>query len=473
MQGAAKVGFLVVVFAILLYGGYAVLGRALLREKTVTYYADFADAGGTNRGTLVTMAGVKIGTVPEIELISPTKARMTITISEEVKVPRGSVAKISGSLIGIGGNPIEIVPPAGATNGYVAAGETIPGVRSSAMEGLLPDTKETFKELNLTLAATRKLIENKELQAKLEKVLDTSSATLAKFGTMADNAQGLMAKANGIVDQNQAAMANAMRNASLAMSDVRKSTLLITKLIESGKYQKETLALLKQLNATATKADDLMVGINNFVLDSKMQGDLKESVANVNKMTDSGTRIAANTEEISKNGIILSQKAIELTDKANAIAEEAKAAFEKISGFFTRGSGKPAIPKAEAHLDLTRQSNPGHWRTDLWGRLDTGKGFVDVGLYDAFESNKAILQMGEPLGKSADYRYGIFASKPGVGVDFRVAPRVSLRSDLFDINNPHFDVRAHLDFGNGFVGWLGLERIFDRNSFVVGVGIKK
>jgi phospholipid/cholesterol/gamma-HCH transport system substrate-binding protein len=472
MQGAAKVGFLVIVFAILLYGGYAVLGKALFQEKTTTYYAVFADAGGTNGGTLITMAGVKIGTVSAVRLESPSKARMTFKIAEGVKIPRGSVARISGSLIGIGGNPIEIAPPA-QISGYLAGGETIPGARTSALESFLPDAKETFKELNLTLASTRKLIENKELQAKLEKVLDTSSATLAKFGTMADNAQGLMAKANGIIDQNQAAMTNAMRNASLAMSDVRKSTLLITKLIESGKYQKETLALLKQLNATATKADDLMVGINKFVLDSKMQGDLKESVANVNKMTDSGTRIAANSEEISKNGIILSQKAIELTDKANAIADEAKAALEKISGFFTRGGGKPGLPKVEAHLDLSRQSNPGHWRTDLWGRINVGKGFVDAGIYDAFESNKAILQAGEPLGKMADYRYGIFASKPGVGVDFRVAPRVSLRSDLFDINNPHFDVRAHLDFGNGFVGWLGLERIFDRNSFVVGVGIKK
>jgi phospholipid/cholesterol/gamma-HCH transport system substrate-binding protein len=473
MQGAAKVGFLVVVFAVLLYGGYAILGKALFQEKTATYFAEFADAGGTSSGTLVTMAGVKIGSVANIQLESPTKARMSLKISDEVKIPTGSVAKISGSLIGIGGNPIEIVPPSRTDGGYLSAGATIQGVKSSAMEGLLPDTKETFKELNLTLAATRKLIENKELQAKLEKVLDNSSQTLEKFGTLANQAQGLMAKADGLVGANQAAMTNAMRNASLAMSDVRKSTLLITKLIESGKYQKETLALLKQLNETAKKADDLMVGINSFVLDTKLQGDLKETMSNVNKMSDSGTRIAANTEEISKNGITLSAKAIELTDKANAIADEAKAAFEKITGFFTKGGVKPTIPKTEAHLDLSRQSNPGHWRTDLWGRIDTGKGFVVAGLYDAFESNKAILQMGEPLGKVGDYRYGIFASKPGVGVDFRVAPRVSLRSDLFDINNPHFDLRAHLDFGNGFVGWLGLERIFDRNSIVVGVGIKK
>jgi phospholipid/cholesterol/gamma-HCH transport system substrate-binding protein len=474
MQGAAKVGFLIVVFVVLLFGGYAILGKALGRDKPNTIFADFADAGGTSPGTSITMAGVRIGTVKDLQLVSPTHARLTFHIDPEIKVPRGSVARIGGSLIGLGTSPVQIDPPPGPIQGYLANGESIKGIKASALDGVLPEEgRQTLRELNMTLAATRKLMENQSLTTKVEKLLVSSSATLEKFGLLADEAKGVLARANGLVGQNQPAIANAMHSASQAMADIRKSTKLLSQLIESGKYQKESLALLQQLNSTAAKADELMASINNFVNDPKLQGDLKDTAAHMATITDNGTRISANTEEISKNGITLSQKAIELADKANAIAESAKTALEKISGFFNRGGSKPSLPKVEAHLDLLRQSDPAHWRTDLYGRFTLGKSFVEAGLYDAFESNKAILQLGDPLSKFADYRYGIYASKPGVGVDFRVAPRVSMRTDLFDINNPHFDFRTQFDFGNGFVGWLGLERIFDRNAIVVGVGIKK
>jgi phospholipid/cholesterol/gamma-HCH transport system substrate-binding protein len=233
------------------------------------------------------------------------------------------------------------------------------------------------------------------------------------------------------------------------------------------------MALLQQLNATAAKASDLITNLNNFVSDPKMQANLKSSLANVDKMTDSGTRIAANTETISKNGITLSQKAIELADKANAIADEAKTALQKISGFFNRGGSKTNLPRVEGHLDLIGQTDPDHVRTDLYGRFDIGKGFVEAGLYNAFESNKAILEMGSPFGRGNDFRYGIYASKPGLGVDFHLAPRVSLRGDMFDINKPQLNLRTQFDFGSGLVGWLGVERLFDRPTFVAGVGIRK
>lgn len=473
MQSASKVGFLVVVFVALLYGAYAILGKSFVQDKTNTYFAVFKDAAGTTVGTEVTMAGVKIGTVKSIQLVNPTEAKLALEIKRDVQIPAGSTAQISGSLIGFGNNPIEIHPPSQPSGSALADGATIPGARTSALAEMLPESKETMKELNATLVATRKLIENQDLQKKLEKLMDSSSATLDKFGALATQAQGLMAKANGLVSDNQATLNAAMKNASLAMADVRKSTQLLTKLIESGKYQDESLALLKQLNATAKKADDLMVSINSVVTDPTMQANLKDTMANVNKMSESGTHIAANTEVISKNGITMSEKAIELLDKANAIADEAKSALEKISGFFNKGTGKPNLPKVEAHLDLLRETDPSHWRTDLYGRFALGNNFVDAGLFDAFESNKVILQYGDWLAGSAAYRYGIYASKPGVGVDFRVAPKVSLRTDLFDINNPRLDFRTQIDFGKGFVGWLGLERIFDRNSFVAGVGIKK
>lgn len=473
MQATAKVGFLVIVFAILLYGGYAILGHTLARAKTITLYADFPDAAGTTNGTLVTMAGVRVGTVREVELMSADRARLTLDIEQKYSVPRGSVARIGGSLIGLGATPVQIVPPKAPSGGLLADGDVLIGGSSSPMDTILPKAEETLKELNLTLISTRKLLENDSLQKKLTALMDSSASTLAKFGTLADQTKGLLASANGMMGRSQPYLERAMRDASEGMANIRKSIVLVTQLIESGKYQKEGLALLKQLAETAKKADDLVVSLNTFASDPEVKASIKNTLDSTAKIADSGTRIAGNAEEISKNGITLSQKAIELADKANAIAEDAKTALEKISGFFTRGGAKPALPKVEGHLDLLRQTDPAHWRTDLYGRFTLKDSFLDIGLYDAFESNRAILQLGTPLGSSGDYRFGIYASKPGVGVDFRVAPRVSLRTDLFDINKPKLDFRTQLEFGNGLVGWLGIEKLFDRNAFIAGVGIRK
>ena len=474
MQGAAKVGFLVVVFVALLYGAYAILGKAFSRQVIHTYYAEFSDVGGANTGTGVSMAGVRIGVVKKVELETPTSARLTLEIDQKYRIPNGSVAKIGGSLIGLGSSSLQIVAPKSPIEGDVPDGGTIKGIKASAIDSILPEEgRQMLTELNLTLKSMRTLLQNQSLEKKLEKLIDNSSGTLSKFGTLADQAQGLLANTNRLVGQNQPEIARATHNAALAMADIRKSTQLLSQLVESGKYQDQTLSLLKQLNATAAKATDLMTNLNSFVNDPKMQADMKQTMSNVDKMTDSGTRIASNTEEMTKNGVTLTKKANDLADKANDIADEAKTALQKISGFFNKGGGQPKLPKVEAHLDLLHQSDPAHWRSDLYGRFDIGKSFVDVGLYDAFESNKVILQLGEPLGRMGTYRYGIYASKPAVGVDFRVAPRVTLRTDLFDINNPRFNVRTQFDFGNGFVGWLGFERVFDRDAFVAGIGIKR
>ncbi len=473
MQGPAKVGLLVIVFLALLYSAYLLIGITFFKPATNTYYVEFADAGGTTSGTPVSMAGVKIGSVKQIKLISARMARATLDIDKGIQIPRGSTAQIGSSLISLGASPISIVPPEIEVPGFLANGDTILGGKSSPLDSFLPDAKGTIKELTGTLRATRKLLEDQSLKNKLTKLLETSSATLEKFGGMADAAKGLIARANGLVGQNQPIIAGAMRNVSLAMGDIRKSTQLIAKLIEDGNFQKQGLALLDSLNGTAKKAQDVMTSLNDLVGDPQMQSDLKATMGNVNKMTDSGTRIAANTEEITKNGITLSEKAVQLADKANEIADEAHTALQKISGFFGRGPSKTSIPKVQAQMDLLHEGSPNHWRMDIGGRVFLKDQFIDLGLYDAFEGNKIILQSGNSLGKKMDYRYGIYASKPGVGVDFRLAPRVSLRSDLFDINRPRFDLRTQIDFGSGFVGWLGLEKLFQRNAFVAGVGIRK
>jgi hypothetical protein len=48
-----------------------------------------------------------------------------------------------------------------------------------------------------------------------------------------------------------------------------------------------------------------------------------------------------------------------------------------------------------------------------------------------------------------------------------------LQSEIFGLNDTQFDVKARYDFGGGFLGWVGVERIFEDNAPAIGIGVRR
>lgn len=470
MPGAWKVGVLVVAFVVLLLGAYATLRQSLFAPPTKAYTVEFSDAGGVVEGTRVLLAGVKVGEVKSIELASPTLAKVGIALDEHVPVPEGTVAVLPTSLIGLGENPVVLQPGEGV---LLPPGSTLEGRRGSAMDNFFPEAKTTIQELNLTLASARKLMDDEALKGGLTKLMATSESTVAEFGALAKTFNGVAGKVDTLIGENRTLLRQALVDARLAVGDIRKTTLAAQDLLGDPKLKDQAVALLTNLNETSEKAEALLANLDAFVTDPKLREPLEQTVANTAKITDSGTRIAANTEKIAENGVTISEKAIELADKANEIADEAKGVLQKLQGIIGKTPSTGAFGQIQMEADLLRESRPDHWRTDLNAIVPFRDTTIHVGLFDAFETNKINLQLGREFAPGSRYRYGIYASKPGLGVDFQVAPRLFLRGDLFDINNPRGDLRARIDFGSGFYGWVGVNDLFDRNAPLIGLGIRK
>ncbi len=472
MQGAAKVGVLVCFFVALLYGAYMVLGHSLFGAPKSTYFAEFTDAGGITPGSQVQMAGVKIGTVESVELKSPVLAVMKLSVDKEIKIVPGSTATIPTSLIGLGDKAVFIVPPSDSLGGVLADGSTIKGVKTGALDGILPNPEATVEELNKTLAATRKLLENQKLQDKLVALLDSSNKTAAEFGQLASRMDSMLAQGNPKIQK-------ALSEASLTMVEVRKGTAMLTEILKDGKYQKEALALLEKLNKSAEGANQIIADVQSLTGDPEIKANLSKTTKNVATMTDSGVEIAKSGEKIAKDGeklsenaIIMSEKVIEIETKASALLDDVKGALDNIKGFFQKTGGKVNLPKVETTIDLRRKTHPDRFQTDIGVKIDFRDYDIHLGLYDAFEGNKLTAQIAKPFSPNGEYRYGIYASKPGIGVDYRVAPSLYLRGDLFDLNEPRFDLRARYEFGKGFYGWFGVDRVFDKNAPTIGIGIR-
>ena len=108
---------------------YAGAGRVGGGEGTYPLTASFRSANGISVGTDVRLAGVKVGTISEMQLNPQTYfADVVVTLDKSVQLPTDSAILISSEGL-LGGNFIELVP--GGAEEYLAAGDTIEDTQSS------------------------------------------------------------------------------------------------------------------------------------------------------------------------------------------------------------------------------------------------------------------------------------------------------------------------------------------------------
>lgn len=478
MKNAAMVGVLVVVFVALVIGSFAVLGRTLLPSRRQTYFADLPDAGGVSIGTRVLMAGVQIGTIDKVDLLTPHEARFVLHLEPKFKIPRGSELVIQSSLVGLGDTPVEIVAPE-TPMGFLPEGSTIPGRRAGALDAVLPNGgRDLYAHVDQTLQAVQKLLQDKGLQNDLKRLLENanttlkaSQKTLASFAALGDRTNGLLARNEGDLD----AMVKATRG---TIQQVQYTASTLASFVRQGKLQNGTTQILDKATRIEGQASDLLAQLDKVIGSPKVQSDLRGTVHNVKETSDRGPAIADNAQKITANVAEITEKAKPLPDELNEVATKASKLEDKLGSLLDKVNGlnTPSMKGLRAlstEFDEIRETNPSHWRSDINGRLPTHDGFVTFGVYDAFESDKFNLEVGHNASPNLDFRYGAYASKPAVGVDYWISRRLGLITDLWNVNSPEFDARLKYNFGGGVVGWVGAESIFSKTAPVFGLGIVK
>ena len=460
---------LVIVFVGLMVATYAILERSVFAKPTTEYYVEFADAGGLTKGATVLLAGVRIGSVTSVELVAERKARVTIAVDEDHRIPAGSTAILPTSFISIGDLRVEIVPPQeSGLVAYLKPGDTFYGYVKSPLESLMPDSESTIKELNATLTAFRELLEDEEMRAGVNRLVAASEQTIASFGDLAVRMDGLLA-------DNADSFATLLATTGRSLENLEAVSVAVKDLVESGELEDRTIALLDNLNEAVVMGQELMAELNAFATDPEMKRAITETLENVKAMSESGTRIAASAEVMAENGVVVSVEAVKLARKANELADEVKELLDTFRETLDRlrTGGASLATGAELTVDLIRETEPGRFRSDLNVTLPLGEERLTLGLYDAFERNKINLQLGRDYGSHLAFRYGVYAGKAALGVDYALASRLGLRGDLFGLNEPQLDLRFRYHFGDGVNGWFGVERIFQRPMPTAGVGIKK
>lgn len=470
MQNTAKVGGLVLAFFAMLAGAYVVLGRSLFPEPRDRYFAEMPNAGGIAKGTKALLAGVEVGTVSQIELKSPNVARLTLDLVKGTRVPEGSEVVIPGSFISFGMAPVEIVPPAKADR-WLEPGATMPGKRGSPLDTLLPDAKNalgdvqgTLSELKKTLQGAQKWLNDDKLRGSLTQLMETSEQAVAKISRTMES----------VVAENRPALNQIVRTVADTTREIQKGTKLVVQLIEKGEFQKEGLALLRKFNESADKANTLLADVGALLNDPSLKASLTGTLDNVKTISDSGVRIAESGEKIAENTAVVTEKAVGLADEAGELLKDVRSAVQSVNGFLDRaaGAGK-GLPRIETTMDLSRDIDRGLYQTDFLFEFPLQGNRYRFGIFDAFEKDLLVAQIGKEFRPGSSYFYGVYAGKPGIGVSSQVAPRWSASGDFFDLNKPRLDLRLRYDFGGGINAWAGINDALGGNRPAVGIGIRR
>lgn len=466
MESAWKVGLLVVIAGLLVAMGYQLVGERLLKEPADLYYAEGPDVAGIQPGAAVSVAGVIVGRVREVGLSDAAQARLTLALKQGTRIMKGSKVEIPSSLISIGEQRVAIVPPESDQGALLAPGATLPIVKETSLSDILAGSKDTIEELNRTLVATRELLSDKELKDQLQSVLKSTEATIRQAG-------GLMADTRAVISENRGTVRATLREAALAVAQLREGIEAVNSIVADPRIQARATEMIETLSETAKRANELTANLNALVTDPDLRLAIDNTLANTERISKTGVEIAEDVKQMTNDGKVVSAKAIEIADKASAIADEAKELLEKLSEFVDKLPSDIRLPRPFFQLEAGWNTERDAVQTDLLVGYPLRPGATLYGgVYDLTETNRLTLQYGQEY-QDLTLRYGVFASKAGVGVDWRPWSWLGLTANLFDPNDPQFDFRARFLFGRDAFGWAGVNSLFGRNEPIFGLGVKR
>ncbi len=488
MEGTsvAKVGLLVLLAIVLAAGGYIYLSHKQLNTYMVKVH--FKDTRGLLKQSVVRLKGVGIGEVTSVDLedeggiLTPT---VRLVISDRYSIPKEYRFVITSGLL-ISNPTIEVRPPETAAqtpetnflpkndSAVVDGAET-----ASALDALDPQLTKTVKNLNGSFGS---------INAKLD-------SSFKKINTLLDRTNKLVANSDDAITKGKSLLTDPRLKDNLLVTtenfkqlsiDTRRTTSALTKNLTSilntsrpklDKLTDQGIALVGKLSNSIDNVNVVVKRLTDQVSDPRLQSSLQETIELARSTLSSTRQLASDVHQLTGDPA-LQNNLKESAANLRLTTERSAAALDKLNGLLDKVSGAagkvraPKVPPVQLLLNAQEAVDPGRFRLDADVRVPIGRrNLLDAGLFDLGENTRLNLQAGTRFSDSLLARYGIHASKLGVGVEFGHYPYSGIRTDLYDVNHPRLDVRGLIRVNKNASIWAGADGFF-RGDPVPTVGIQ-
>ena len=370
----------------------------------------------------------KITGDPQIQSGLRETMRNTVSITENLKTATASLPQYERQVNRL----------LNQTSGVITGGQRI----AYQVEGLARDARLIAKDARKVVAGVNDTVggSKQKLATLLDSLDEAVNSVTTLLATVNDNLSGAGVK-EGI--------GKIMTNADAASKNI--------------------VAVSEKLASIADKFDQMADNILKLTGENGLTNDLKTTVGNLRDTSASVRNLAARVEAVrlpweKKKPDAVTPAPGQPTPPAGTPppAPAPPTAFSKYSLL------EPGLA-FDAGYDTTLE----RLRTDVNYTLLSGRnGFYRVGLTDATESNRLNFQIGRSSAAPVrfDYRYGIFASKLGMGFDLRPGP-FDLRLELYDPNRFTVDARAKVYLNKSTAVSAGIGSIGKENRATIGIQV--
>ncbi len=529
MTDEVKVGILFLLVAALAVGTGIYLTEAGARWGTYEIVAHFADTKGLQPGANVMMAGVNIGKVRSIELRPDPRfpdepVRVTLSLRKDVPLHTTDRFVIDqGALLGdkfltVQRPSAEELAAAQMTRGErLLPGDEVVGGPALGFANLSEQLQQLMAQASHSLEVLTATYASPEIKEGVARFLAQVNSASVHLSAITEGTLRLITSLNQVVESNRGAVSESLRNIAAASLEVRLATRSINEMIEgisTGPIPTQLLVTVTNIrkisedvrasaeavrgfladpenqqrlestlaDVAATTADLRVVAANlkQVADDPQVEADIKGTLANLKATTDNLREVSEATRQLmtSKENLEAIRVALanlrEMTTQGVAVTQKASSALDRVDRTMDRlgqvaANFQPEMTAARLGVEATRGEST---RTDLNADLRWSgdpDAFWRVGVRGVGTSETLNLQRSMRLGPRGTVRAGIFGSKPGMAMTYRVAPYSVWELEAWHPGENRLDLRTYWDLSGGWELTAGVVRLFSDNDPFVGL----
>jgi phospholipid/cholesterol/gamma-HCH transport system substrate-binding protein len=269
-----KIGIMVIVAIILFIFGYNYLKGKNLLEESRTFYAVYDQVEGLSKSSLVTINGLQVGTIMNINIRDDAKLVVVMNIKNDFPFSKSSIAEIYGGDL-IGGKSIAIVPDF-EDKILAKPGDTLIG---KIEVGLLELVNDKLSPLQQKIEDGVSSVDT--LLTSINYVMDDNTQnslknSILKFNKTIDRLSRTSVQIDNLLSENSDEFTNTMTNISEMSEKFNRISDTLSR-IEFNKIVKDLEATLAQVKNITEKIDGGEGSLGLLINDKKMYNNLENA----------------------------------------------------------------------------------------------------------------------------------------------------------------------------------------------------